>query len=59
MSRHRQPDMTAKLIGAGAGGAVGGILGVLVAGPVGGVIGAAVATWIGHKIAEEASKQGV
>jgi len=59
MRRHRQPDMTAKLIGAGAGGALGGILGVLVAGAIGGVIGSAVATWIGHKIAEEASKQGL
>lgn len=59
MARYRQPDKTARVIGAGAGGLVGGVIGALVAGLPGAVLGAAVATWIGHKAAEEASKNGL
>ena len=58
MARHREPDKTARVIGAGAGGAVGGVIGALIAGPPGAFLGAAIASWIGHKIAEEAGKNG-
>jgi len=59
VARHKEPDKTARVIGAGTGGAVGGVIGALVAGLPGAVIGAALATWIGHKAAEEAGKHGL
>jgi uncharacterized membrane protein len=59
VARRKEPDKTARVIGAGTGGAIGGVIGALIAGLPGAVVGAAIATWIGHKAAEEAGKRGL
>ncbi len=45
-----------KLVGAGTGGAVGGVIGAAVGGPIGAGIGAAAGGWLGHVITAELSK---
>lgn len=45
-----------KLVGAGVGGAVGGVIGAAGGGPIGAGIGAAMGGWLGHVITTELSK---
>ncbi|MHB8394341.1 MAG: hypothetical protein ACYDC5_07545 [Candidatus Dormibacteria bacterium] len=54
-----KPNKEARVIGAGVGGAAGGMIGAALGGPVGAVIGAALAAWMGHGIAIEAEKKGL
>jgi len=55
----KNPDKAAKIIDAGVGGALGGVIGALLGGPVGALIGAAVSSWVGHEIAEDATERGI
>ena len=49
-----KPNKEARVLGAGIGGAGGGMIGAALGGPVGAVIGAAVAARVGHWAAREA-----
>ena len=46
-----------KVIGAGIGGAFGGVVGALLGGPIGAVVGAGLSSWVGHQVETDMRKR--